>query len=140
MTVQDIVAANRYMVLATADVRGAPWATPVWFATEDHRHFFWVSDPNARHSRNIAARPEIAIAIFDSTVTPGDAAAVYMRARAEQLAPGDIGIFARESARQGLPVWGEADVTAPAKHRLYRAAASEHFTLGPRDERVPQSV
>jgi nitroimidazol reductase NimA-like FMN-containing flavoprotein (pyridoxamine 5'-phosphate oxidase superfamily) len=140
VTVQDIVAANRYMVLATADEQGRPWATPVWFATEDHRHFFWVSDPNARHSRNIAVRSDIAIAIFDSSVTPGNAAAVYMPARAEQVSPDEIGVFARVSVRQGLSVWGETDVSAPAKHRLYRATASEHFTLGPGDERVPQSV
>ena len=140
MTVQDIIAGNRYMVLGTADEQGAPWATPVWFATADCRVFYWVSDPNARHSRNIAARPEIAIAIFDSTVTPGDAAAVYMRARAEQAAPGDIDVFARESERQGLSVWGIDEVTEPAKHRLYRAIATEHYTLGPGDERVPQSV
>jgi nitroimidazol reductase NimA-like FMN-containing flavoprotein (pyridoxamine 5'-phosphate oxidase superfamily) len=140
VTVQQVIAANRYMVLATADAQGLPWSTPVWFATEDHRQFFWVSDPNAQHSRNIAERPEIAIAIFDSSVTPGDAAAVYMRARAEQVEPGDIGVFARESARQGLPDWNEASVTAPAKHRLYRATATEHWTLDERDERVPQSV
>jgi nitroimidazol reductase NimA-like FMN-containing flavoprotein (pyridoxamine 5'-phosphate oxidase superfamily) len=140
VTVQEIVAANRYMVLATADEEGVPWATPVWFATEDHRHFFWVSDPNARHSRNIAVRSDIAIAIFDSSVTPGNAAAVYMPARAEQVSPDEIGVFARVSVRQGLSVWGETDVSAPAKHRLYRATASEHFTLGPGDERVPQSV
>jgi nitroimidazol reductase NimA-like FMN-containing flavoprotein (pyridoxamine 5'-phosphate oxidase superfamily) len=136
-----VIAANRYMVLATADEQGLPWATPVWFATEDHRDFYWVSDPNARHSRNIAARPEIAIAIFDSSVTPGDAAAVYMRARAEQVAPADImGVYARESERQGLAVWTEASVTEPAKHRLYRATATEHWTLNERDERVPQAV
>ena len=68
------------------------------------------------------------------------AAAVYMRARAEQAAPGDIDVFARESERQGLSVWGIDEVTEPAKHRLYRAIATEHYTLGPGDERVPQSV
>jgi nitroimidazol reductase NimA-like FMN-containing flavoprotein (pyridoxamine 5'-phosphate oxidase superfamily) len=56
VTVQDIIAGNRYMVLGTADEQGAPWATPVWFATADCRVFYWVSDPNARHSRNIAAQ------------------------------------------------------------------------------------
>ena len=59
-----------YMTLATADADGVPWASPVWYATEDGRDFYWVSDPGARHSRNIAQRPEIAIVIFDSTVTP----------------------------------------------------------------------
>ena len=49
-------------------------------------------------------------------------------------------MFARESERQGLPVWTAEDVTEPAKHRLYRATASAHWTLDERDERVPQSV
>jgi hypothetical protein len=28
-------------------------------------------------------------------------------------------------------------VTEPAKHRLYRAVASEHFVLSRNDERIP---
>ena len=140
MTVQEIVAANRYMVLATADASGRPWSTPVWFATEDHRDFFWVSKPGARHSRNIAERPEIGIVIFDSTVTPGDARALYMEATAEQVAAEEIGVFARVSVAQGLPAWTAEDVTEPARHRLYRATATAHFLLDPRDERVPMSV
>jgi hypothetical protein len=128
------------MVLATADEQGTPWATPVWFATEDHRDFFWISDPNARHSRNIAARPQIAIVIFDSTVTPGEAAALYMPAHAEQISATELGVFTRESTRQGIWETTEADLTEPAKHRLYRATATEHFTLGPGDERVPHAI
>jgi nitroimidazol reductase NimA-like FMN-containing flavoprotein (pyridoxamine 5'-phosphate oxidase superfamily) len=140
VTVQEIVAANRYMVLATADAAGRPWSTPVWFATEDHRRFYWVSRPGARHSRNIAERPEIAIVIFDSTVTPGDARALYMAATAEEVAPDEIGVFARVSAAQGLSVWTAAEVAEPARHRLYRATATEHYLLDDRDERIPQAV
>jgi nitroimidazol reductase NimA-like FMN-containing flavoprotein (pyridoxamine 5'-phosphate oxidase superfamily) len=57
--VRAIVDANRYMTLATADEDGRPWASPVWFATIDRRELFWVSRPDARHSRNIAERPEL---------------------------------------------------------------------------------
>ena len=126
-----------YMTLATADAEGVPWATPVWYATEDGRRFYWVSDPNARHSRNIAARPEIAIVIFDSTVTPGDADAVYLAARAEPVGIDGIEIFNRVGAAQGLEQWGAERVTAPAKHRLYRATVTEAFRLGAGDTRVP---
>ncbi|HEY6694745.1 MAG TPA: pyridoxamine 5'-phosphate oxidase family protein [Solirubrobacteraceae bacterium] len=140
MTVQEIVADNHYMVLATADAAGRPWSTPVWFATEDHRRFYWVSKPGARHSRNIAERPEIGIVIFDSTVTPGDAQALYMAATAEQVPADEIGVFARVSAQQGLSVWTAAEVTEPARHRLYRATAAEHYLLDTSDERVPQTV
>ena len=42
---------------AVADEAGLPWASPVWFASVDLREFFWVSSPDARHSRNLAVRP-----------------------------------------------------------------------------------
>jgi predicted pyridoxine 5'-phosphate oxidase superfamily flavin-nucleotide-binding protein len=128
---------SRYMVLATADPDGVPWASPVWFATEDGETFFWVSDPNAHHSRNIAARPEIAIVIFDSTVAPGHAQAVYVTARAELTDGTGLDVFNRASAAQGLDAWPPERITAPAKHRLYRATAVERWALTPSDERVP---
>ena len=32
-----ILDAGIYVVLATADADGVPWASPVWFATENYR-------------------------------------------------------------------------------------------------------
>ena len=63
---KTIIDANRYMAIGTADESGQPWVTPVWFAHEGYREFVWVSKPGAQHSRNIAARPQVAIVIFDS--------------------------------------------------------------------------
>ncbi len=143
-TARAIVDANSFMTLATADADGLPWASPVWFAPAEYREFFWVSDPEARHSRNLAVRPQLAIVIFDSTVTPGEGQAVYMSAVAEQL-EGDaleagLATFNERSAAQGLRAWGPDDVRDPARHRLYRATVSEHFVLrADRDERVPVS-
>ena len=51
-----IVDANLYMVLGTADEEGRPWASPVYFAADGYRDFYWVSRPEAVHSRNIAWR------------------------------------------------------------------------------------
>jgi hypothetical protein len=132
---------SRYMTIATADAAGAPWVTPVWFAPDGPDGLVWVSDPGARHSRNIAVRPEVAIVVFDSGVEPRDAAGLYLEATAEQLS-GDaleagIEAFSRESVRQGLAAWGVADVTAPARHRLYRAAITARWELGPGDQRIP---
>ena len=75
-----VFAANRYMVLGTADEDGRPWTTPVWYAREGYEELYWVSSPQTRHSRNIAARPQISIVVFDSQVPVGSAAAVYMQA------------------------------------------------------------
>src|SRR4051812_4667783 len=115
-----VLAANRYMTLATGDANGDPWASPVWYARADYREFFWVSSPRARHSRNLAARPQVSIVIFDSQVPVGSAAAVYMLAVAEELTGAELDrgmdVFAREDAAQGLRPWTLADVTAPARH------------------------
>jgi pyridoxine/pyridoxamine 5'-phosphate oxidase len=138
---RGVIDANAFMTLATADADGRPWATPVWFAHRDHREFVWVSRPGARHSVNLAGRPQLAIAIFDSTQVPGDVAAVYVEAEggvvtdAAELADG-VEVFARRSEDQGLSVWTTDDVTGPAEHRLYRARARAMFILGPRDNRI----
>jgi nitroimidazol reductase NimA-like FMN-containing flavoprotein (pyridoxamine 5'-phosphate oxidase superfamily) len=73
---REIVESNLYVTLATANAEGRPRASPVWFAHEGYRDFLWVSRPEARHSRNLAARPELALVIFDSTAAEGDAAVV----------------------------------------------------------------
>jgi nitroimidazol reductase NimA-like FMN-containing flavoprotein (pyridoxamine 5'-phosphate oxidase superfamily) len=133
---RTIIESNRYMVLGTADEAGVPWVTPVWYAQSDHREFLWVSSPDRRHSRNVVARPEVSIAIFDSTVAVGSARAVYMSARAEQVAGADlerdIARFATAGQTQGLTRrWTAEDVLAPAPYRLYRATVSQHWVLDP---------
>lgn len=139
-----LVESNMYMTLATADETGRPWASPVWYAPLTDAEFLWVSAPETRHSRNIAARPEIAIVIFDSTVPVGAAEALYVEAAAEQLA-GDpleqaIEAYSRRSQASGARAWHVTDVLSPARFRLYRATASARFVLGPHDERLPVSV
>lgn len=138
---RSIVETNRFMTLATADEGGLPWASPVWYAPAGCRELFWVSSPEARHSRNLAQRPQLAIVIFDSH-QPGGWKALYMSAVAEELPDVDEGIdiFSRRSVEQGLPVWTRDDVLPPARHRLYRATVSEHFVLDPHDQRLPVTL
>ena len=139
-TAKAIIDANLYMVLGTADENGRPWVSPVYYATADYREFFWVSRPEALHSRNLAARPEIGIAIFDSSVRIGTGQGVYMAAAAEELAgearTDGIEIFSRRSVAHGGAEWTLADVDPPAELRLYRATAQAHYILGRTDVRV----
>jgi hypothetical protein len=92
------------VTLATADGAGRPWVSLVWFASADRLEFFWVSSPDARHSRNLSVRREVAIVIFDSRVPVGDAEAVYIAAAAAQATraelAGGIHVFSRV-ARSG---------------------------------------
>lgn len=139
-----IVDSNLYMTLATADSAGRPWPSPVWFAQEGYTEFLWVSKPDARHSRNLAGRPELGIVIFDSTVPVGGAQAVYVEALAEEVAGAEreryIAIYSRRSEAHGAGAWHAEDVTSPAPHRLFRATASRLFVLDADDRRIPVDV
>jgi hypothetical protein len=141
---REIVDSNLYLTLGTADAQGRPWASPVYYAAAGYREFFWVSAPGARHSRNLAVRPELGIVIFDSRVPIGSGQALYMEASAAELEDEGLErgleVFSEGSRRHGGSAWMPDDVRAPARHRLYRAVASEQFVLGPHDERLPVSL
>ncbi|MEU6254069.1 pyridoxamine 5'-phosphate oxidase family protein [Streptomyces sp. NPDC047043] len=142
--VRTIVDANQYMVLATADSAGRPWSSPVYFAHEGYREFFWVSSPDALHSRNIAVRPEVGIAVFDSSAAIGTGQGAYMSAVAARVAGPDLehglDVFSRRSVQHGGRVWTVDDVQGDSGIRLYRAVAGDHSILakdGRPDHRVP---
>jgi hypothetical protein len=130
-----VIDANSYMALGTADAAGHPWVSPVWFASEDYRSFHWVSSPDAKHSRNLAAHPEVAIAVFDSSVPVGGAQAVYMKGVAGELTGTELEagleVFDRVSRRKIDRAFGPDDVREPSLFRLYRATVSEHWVLIP---------
>jgi hypothetical protein len=139
-----------YMTLATADEHGQPWVTPVYFASERYREFYWMSSPKVTHSLNIAVRRQISIVIFDSTVPVGKGQAVYMSALAEELTGMDLdrGVDLYNArftnpAEHGVRTITPEDVRPPALYRLYRAIAQEYWVLDPNrhpDHRTPVTV
>src|SRR5262245_6963785 len=124
------------MTLGTADETGRPWVSPVYFAPDGYRELYWLSSPDAQHSRNVAVRPEVFAAVFDSRAAIGQGQAVYMAATAAELTAADlehgIEIFSRVSVGHGARAWSLGDVQA-AGLRLYRAVVSDHWVLDPEE-------
>ncbi|MDH6219060.1 pyridoxamine 5'-phosphate oxidase family protein [Streptomyces pseudovenezuelae] len=142
---RGIVEKSLYMVLATADQDGRPWSTPVYFAHVDWREFIWVSSPQATHSHNIAVRPEVGIAVFDSSAPIGTGQGAYMSAVAAQVVDESeieraIDVFSQRSVHHGGLVWTAADMGEAFGLTLYRAVADAHWILakdGTPDHRIP---
>ncbi|MDV3221321.1 pyridoxamine 5'-phosphate oxidase family protein [Intrasporangium sp.] len=150
MTDADLVAhawalleTNRYLTLATADPDGRPWASPVYFAPAEPWDFYWVSATSARHSRNLAQRPQTSLTVFDSTVEPYHGRAVYAAGEAHVLSGADLdrglGSYPGPSRRGATPVTRE-DVTGSSQYRLYRVTATHVWVLCPRGPRQPCSL
>lgn len=133
--IRRVIDSNSYMTLGTTDGVGHPWVSPVWFASEDYLNFHWVSSPDAKHSRNLAGHPDVAIAIFDSSVPVGGAQAVYMKGVANELFGVELArgleVFDRVSQEEIGTSWVVNEVQGSSLFRLYRATVSEHWVLIP---------
>jgi uncharacterized protein YhbP (UPF0306 family) len=129
--IDRIVAANRYLVLGTVDENGRPWVSPLFFAMLDGNRLVWVSSPDARHSRNIAARPAVAITVFDSTVEVGRAEAVYFDADAHRADPQEADAALR-SLNARLPPAKQLDaddIDPQGPMGIYRADLRRRYVL-----------
>ena len=130
-TVDRVLAANRYLVLGTADKHGLPWATPVFFAPLGPDRLCWVSSPGSRHSRNITHRNTVAITVFDSTVAVGQAEAAYFDAHAARATPDEVDA-ALKSLNSRLPLdkqLGGVDLQPRGPLVVYRAELLHSYVL-----------
>ncbi len=137
---REIIDRNLYMVVATSDRSGQPWASPVYYAHSAYREFFWVSRPEADHSRNLLERREVGIVIFDSSQPVNTGEGVYISGVAQELPAHEsdegIEIFSKRSASHGFGEFAIEDVREPARLRLYRATAEAVYVLDEHDQRV----
>lgn len=139
----DLLSANAYLVLGTVGQDDAPWTTPVYFAADGVRDYYWVSSTESRHSANLATSPRVSLAVFDSTVPPYHGRCLYAAGEATELAGDDLEhglrVYPGASARGGTPVT-VGEVTGDAPWRLYRARATAVWVLCPREPRQPCSL
>ncbi len=129
--IERILAANRYMVLGTADEAGQPWVTPVFFTPLGRDQLCWVSSPNTRHSRNIGQRAGIAITVYDSNVAVGRAEAAYFDANAarSKLDETDAALFALNARLPRSKRLSAADLLPDGPMAVYRADLLHSYLL-----------
>lgn len=72
--IEDIL----YITIATVDKDWKPWNTPVYSAYDEGYNFYWVSDKENNHSKNISNNWKAFIVIYDSTVPEWTGFWVYM--------------------------------------------------------------
>lgn len=123
------------MVLATSDLCGNPWATPVYYAFDGHDTFFWYSRLAAKHSQLIAGNCEVAVTIFE---TGKQINAVYMRGRAHELSVRELShaldVYARSMAISDPEapkafMAAQQDFIGTAPLRMYSFIPSEVYLL-----------
>ncbi|MEV4533046.1 pyridoxamine 5'-phosphate oxidase family protein [Asanoa sp. NPDC049518] len=124
---RQIIDANSYLTLGTVGPDGRPRVSPVYFTHVGYRDFYWVSSPVARHSVNVAERPDVAIVVFDSTAAIGQGRAVYVDAVAALVPDHELPqrcASAFGDVAPGAVAFTPDELSGDAELRLYLARAT----------------
>jgi nitroimidazol reductase NimA-like FMN-containing flavoprotein (pyridoxamine 5'-phosphate oxidase superfamily) len=106
-----------YATIATAEPDGTPWAAPQFVAyDQDAKRLYWCAARGSQHALNISHNPKAFIAIYDSSVGPGEGSGVYLRASAQEVVDSKVAEAAMAQLiqrHQGVPYWKLEDVQRP---------------------------
>lgn len=110
-----------YMTLATTDADGSPRVSPLYMTPHEYTDFYWVSWPDAQHSRNLVRDERAMAVVYDSTVPVGTAEAVYLTGRARQIPEAELPerCSVAFSERGGASIMRPHELSGGAPLRLY---------------------
>jgi nitroimidazol reductase NimA-like FMN-containing flavoprotein (pyridoxamine 5'-phosphate oxidase superfamily) len=121
----QIIRENIYAAVATSSTLGEPWNSPVYAVPDAQLNFYWASGLASQHSQNIAANPQVFLAIFDSAAPWGQGEGVFIQATAADVVDLDEITKACELRKARVP---EAKHVSPddfsgddRPRRIYRA-------------------
>jgi uncharacterized protein YhbP (UPF0306 family) len=142
----SMVAANQFLTLSTSH-GDEPWISPVYFAADKSYKLYFISRRDSKHAENIRSQPNVAVAIFNSTCTPGQCDGVQLSATARELdetsdvANGATVLFSRrfEDEEQRKKYLDPARYQGNEPMRIYEISPREIFVVDkerPNDYRV----
>lgn len=80
---QKIISSNIYLTLATCGKR--PWASPVYYCVDKNYNFYYISQLNSLHTKNIFSNRKVSFAIFDSHQKEGGGNGVQVEGIAKRI-------------------------------------------------------
>jgi len=76
---------QRTISLATVDDEGQPHAANVQFAQDEKGELYFLSSPDAQHSRHVARQPRVAITCYGHDDTAANIHGLQMHAQCERV-------------------------------------------------------
>ena len=135
-----IIYENNFCVIATTDLEGNPWVTPVYFAYDDTYNFYWYSQKTTKHSQLIKQNNKVAIVIFNSQFEETHPAeqgyGVYIAGKAKELKKKEIHqaltiyfsrLFAHNSLQKEKMIQKYQDFLGESPLRMYTCAPEKIY-------------
>lgn len=118
----EIIKKVIYLNIASVCGDGRPWNTPVATAYDERLNFYWVSDKEGQHSKNIRNNENVFLTIYDSNAPEGTGEGVFMQGQAYELNDEEEIKVSRLNRRGGGPEESEyKEFTGDGVRRIYKA-------------------
>lgn len=116
----------KYATLSTVTQEGKPWNSPVAHELDEDFNFYWFSDKENQHSKNVRANPYVFIVVYDSTAPEGEGEGVYVEAEVEELSDaGEINRIRNQKKQKIVDDAGE--FLGNAIRRCYKATPKKFW-------------
>ena len=145
---KELILGSNYLTLATSDANDT-WVAPLGYACDENFIFYFISEHQSRHALHIAANPNVAFAIYDSTLLPQDANGLQVSAHAGVVAteeiPHAISVvyhkFGRDLLEFRFPNWQDpTSYLDLSKFRIYKLTPTHFYMLDPEIEKSDKRI
>jgi|SRR3989344_3300082 len=130
--VKNIIKDNIYLTLATSD--DIPWATPLYYCTDDEYNFYFISQLDSLHTKHIVKNPTVAFAIFDSTQKEGAGTGIQASGKVYMLDTTDAIQKALKFYHTSLLNCTPDDFVGIKPYRLFKLAPEKIYIQDPDSE------
>ena len=134
---REIIKNNIYLTLSTTD-GNTPWSAPLFYATDDKFIFYYISQMDSLHTKNLIKNPNVAFAIFDSHQKEGTGNGVQGSGKAYLLPENEIEQALKWYHTTFVELKPET-FRAPNPYRFFKIIPEHFYVLDP-DAKVDKRV
>ena len=116
----EIINKVLYITIASVSKDSQPWNSPVYSGFDEDLNFYWSSDKESQHSKNVRDNGKVFLVIYDSTAPESTGEGVYVQAKAQELGENDEIQVARRVTQTRK---GQADELSEREYEKFSGSA-----------------
>lgn len=137
---KDIVKSNIYLTLGTAD--GEPWVAPLFYCVSESYSFYFISQLDSLHTKQMLKNPKVAFSIFDSHAEEGKGTGIQAMGNVHMITEDELENEINNYHTTFIKIKPEF-LKGDAPYRLFKLTPSEFWVTDPEakvDKRVKISL
>lgn len=137
---KDIIKDNIYLALGTVD--GEPWVAPLFYCVSESYNFYFISQLDSLHTKQMLKNPKVAFSIFDSHAEEGKGTGIQATGNVHMITEDELETEINNYHTTFIEIKPEF-LKGDAPYRLFKLTPSEVWVTDPEakvDKRVKVSL